>query len=120
MRHKGMLGLLQMLGYSVGTPPTEILPTELLMLGALSVRDAQLAGLQQVAAKVTSYAADVEASNYALSDMLREERARRWEAEQQLADLRIRIQGLSEGARALADEADNAVDSDNSKGYLDS
>lgn len=121
MRHQGTLGLLRMLGYSPGTPPAEILPSELVLLGVLSVREAQLSNLQDLSMETLlrtveneQYILDLEESNNVRMTLFEEERARRELAEQQLADLRIRIQGLSEGAQALADEADDALDNDES------
>lgn len=130
-RRSGTLALIEMMGFPpLHVNPTELLPTELILLGVVSVREAQLSVVREQASQAVmimmdavaknhekdQYIKDLEESNDVLLRVAHEEqnarsqeRQMRIDAEDRFAQLRIRVEGLSEGLDSLADEAADAL-----------
>jgi hypothetical protein len=131
IQNHGLALLLSHLGVGPDTHPGELPPTELMLLGALSVRDAQLANavdtVDAVVQTLNETSRKLAFSNlqakvffnisHQVSRELEQERQARYdaedrasEAEDRLGDLKIRLQGLSDAAKDLHDEVEDALD----------
>lgn len=104
IQNHGLALLLSSLGVNPDIHPGQLPPRELMLLGALSVRDAQLASA------VDNMNVAVQARYDA------EDRAD--EAEEKLGNLKISLQGLSDAAKDLYDEAEDALDEAEDKATL--
>lgn len=131
IQNHGLALLLSSLGVGPDTHPGELSPRELMLLGALSVRDAQLASavdtVDVVVQTLSETSKKLAFSNLQakvffnisrqVSRELDQERQARYdaedranEAEEKLGDLKIRLQGLSDAAQNLFDEIEDALD----------
>jgi len=131
IQNHGLALLGSSLGVGPDTHPGELPPRELMLLGALSVRDAQLASavdtVDAVVQALNETSRKLAFSNlqakvffdisHQVSRELEAERQARYdaedradEAEEKLGDLKIRLQGLSDAAADLHDEVEDALD----------
>lgn len=115
--------LLSSIGVGPDSHPGELPPTELMLLGALAIREAQLSNAVQAVDEVvdalseTSHrlfhthlrAETLAYQNSSLRRRFDQERQARIDAEDKVGEMKIRLQGIIEGAEALADEADEAL-----------
>lgn len=115
--------LLSSIGVGPDSHPGELPPTELMLLGALAIREAQLSNAVQAVDEVVDAlsetsqrlfythlkAEDLEYQNSGLRRKFDRERQARIDAEDKMGEMKIRLQGIIEGADALADEAEDAL-----------
>lgn len=119
----GFALLLSSIGVGPDSHPGELPPTELMLLGALAIREAQLSNAVQAVDEVVDALSEtsqrlfythlkaegLEYQNSGLRRKFDQERQARIDAEDKMGEMKIRLQSIIEGADALAEEAEDAL-----------